>query len=156
MSFVPPENYTEDEAKIWKVLMYNDFHAFCKGDWEMIANDFDQASFCAIQGNKSNNKLDWNLQYNSLEAYQTDWLQQSKEFLKNEFLRDPLKVLFESTQLSKIEINGDVALVHKEFDGEFQRKDAPAIVLDWISLFLLKKKEDQWKIFSFVGYLPRA
>ena len=150
-----PNTYDNDEVKIWKILIYNDFYAFCKGDWEMIHNDFDEKEFYAVQGNKTNNKLDWSLQYNSLAAYKEDWLNQSRDFLKLEFLCDPLKVLFESTKLSKIKIHGDIALVHKEFNGTFEIKGANSIVLDWISIFILRKYAEDWKIISFVGYLPK-
>ena len=150
-----PNTYNDDEIKIWNILMYNDFHAFCKGDWEMVHNDFEKKEFYAIQGSKTNYKLDWSLQYHSLAAYKEDWLNQSKDFLKQEFLCDPLKVLFESTKLSKIEIQGELALVHKEFNGTFVVKAAEPIVLDWISLFTLRKYGADWKIISFLGYLPK-
>jgi hypothetical protein len=150
-----PNTYIDDEVKIWNILIYNDFHAFCKGNWEIINNDFEEKEFYAIQGSKTNNKLDWNLQYYSLAAYKKDWLQQSQDFLKLDFLCDPLKVLFESTKLSKIKIQGDLALVHKEFNGTFELKGSDPIVLDWISLFTLRKYDSDWKIISFVGYLPK-
>jgi hypothetical protein len=150
-----PNTYNEDEIKIWNILMYNDFNAFCKGNWEMIHNDFEEKEFYAIQGSKTNYKLDWTLQYDSLAAYKEDWLHQSRDFLKLDFLCDPLKVLFESTKLSKIKIQGDLALVHKEFNGTFEVKGAETIVLDWISLFTLRKYDTDWKIISFVGYLPK-
>lgn len=153
--YIAPDTYNEDEIKIWNILMYNDFYAFCKGDWEMVQNDFEEKEFYAIQGNKTNYKTGWSLQYNSLAAYKEDWLNQSKDFLQREFLCDPLKVLFESTKLSKIEIQGELALVHKEFNGTFGVKAAEPIVLDWISLFTLRKYGADWKIISFLGYLPK-
>ncbi len=90
-----------------------------------------------------------------MTAYKEDWLNQSRDFLKLEFLCDSLKVLFESTKLSKIKIHGDIALVHKEFNGTFEVKGAYSIVLDLISLCTLRKYDSDWKIISFVGYLPK-
>ena len=150
-----PKTYNDDEVKIWNILIYNDFQAFCKGDWDMVHDDFEEKSFYAIHGRRTNNKFDWGLQYDSLAAYKEDWLNQSRDFLKLEFLCDPLKVLFESTKLSRIEIQGELALVHKEFNGIFEVKGAEPIVLDWISLFMLKKYNSDWKIVSFLGYLPK-
>lgn len=150
-----PNTYNDNEVKIWNILIYNDFHAFCRGNWEMIHNDFEEKEFYAIQCSKTNIKLDWSLQYDSLSAYKEDWLIQSRDFLKLDFLFDPLEILFESTRLSKIKIQGDLALVHKEFNGTFEVKGADPIVLDWISLFTLRRYDADWKIISFVGYLPK-
>lgn len=153
--YSPPISYNEDEVKIWNILMYNDFHAFCRGNWEMVKNDFDEKEFYAIQGSKTNDKLEWILQYDSLAAYKEDWLNQSRDFLKLELQCDPLKVFFETTKLSKIWIKEGIALVHKEFNGVFEVKESKPIVLDWISLFTLRKFNEEWKIISFVGYLPK-
>jgi hypothetical protein len=153
--YTAPRAYNEDESKIWNILIYNDFHAFCRGDWELVQDDFAEKEFYAIQGGNTNNKLDWTLQYDSLSAYKEDWLSQSRDFLKYEFLCDPLKILFESAKLSKIQIRGDIALVHKEFNATFEVKEAESVVLDWISLFTLRKYGKDWKVISFLGFLPK-
>jgi hypothetical protein len=153
--FNPPETYTTDEKNIWDVLMYNDFYAFYKGDWSLIEDDFIEESFYGIQANKSSNKLDWNLQYDCLDAYKKDWIKQSEGFRKLDFINDPLKILFETTKLSKIEIKGNSALINKEFNGEFSVRNAEPIILDWMSIFFMKKKENRWRIGSFVGYMSK-
>lgn len=153
--YTPPENLNKDEVEIWRILIYNDFHAFCKGDWSMIEGDFDKENFFGIQGNNSNHKLNWNLQYNTLDVYKKDWLNQSLQFRKLPINCDPLKVLFDSTKLSRMTFKGDFAFVHKEFDAEFSLKDNSKIIFDWISVFTLKRIKSHWKIISFVGYLPK-
>jgi len=153
--YQPPSNYSKDEQLIWQVLIYRDFIAFCNQDWTIIANDFIEKGFFGIDGKKSTNKNNWCLTYDSLQSYKTDWINQSKEFNKKTFLIDPLEVLFNTTKLTKIEIKGDLALVHKEFNGAFRVKDEDSIVLDWISLFVLRKVNGNWKITSFTGYLPK-
>ena len=155
VGFAPPVTYSADEVKIWNLLIYNDFHAFCKGDWEMIQNDFAEKEFYAIHSNKSNIKIDWSLKYDSLSVYREDWLRQSKEFLRLDFRLNPLEILFASTKLAKIEIKEDMALVHKEFNGAFELKGADTVLFDWISLFTLRKFDSDWKIIGFVGYLPK-
>ena len=40
-----------------------------------------EGSFLKNFTGKTNNKLDWSLQYDSLAAYKKDWLQQSQDFL---------------------------------------------------------------------------
>ena len=153
--FKPPVNFNKDEIKIWNVLINNDFNAFCNNDWSIIENDFISEGFFGIQANNSSNKLDWGLQYDTLESYKLDWINQSREFNKFEFLEDPLSTLFNTTNLSKIEIKESTAMVNKEFNGRFLIKNNKTIELNWISIFLMRKINDQWKIANFVGYMPK-
>ena len=122
-SYEAPSTYSDDEKMIWKVLIYNDFVAFCTKNWQLIADDFVEEGFFGIDGKRSPNKKDWSLTYPSLDAYKQDWIKQSEEFNKKTFLKDPLDILFTTTKLSKIEIIGTTALVHKEFDGIFTVAD---------------------------------
>ena len=153
--YTAPSHFSTEEKSIWQVLMYNDFVAFCTQDWSIIADDFIKENFFGIDGKLSSNKMNWSLTYNSLEAYQKDWIQQSIDFNKKTFLENPLDVLFKTTKLSKIEIIDNSALVHKEFNGTFLLKDEKPIELNWISLFVLRKVNENWKIASFTGYLPK-
>ncbi len=153
--YVPPSHYSKEEKLIWHVLIERDFVAFCNEDWDLIKDDFIEDGFFGIDGKRSINKMDWALTYDSLEAYKNDWIEQSKDFNKKTFLIDPLSVLFNTTKLSKIEIIDTTALVHKEFDGVFKVANEEDIVLDWISLFVLRKINGNWKIASFTGYLPK-
>lgn len=154
-AYNPPLHFSEEEQLIWQLLIYRDFQAFCSCSWRLIEDDFIKDGFFGIDGKGSENKDDWSLSYPSLESYKKAWISQSKEFTGKAFKNDPLKILFEKTKLSKIEILGDLALVHKHFDARFDLKDENPIVLDWISLFVLQKIGAEWKIRSFTGYLPK-
>ena len=154
-TYQAPEEYTSDEKLIWQVLIYNDFVAFCSENWKLIADDFIEDGFFGIDGKKSTNKMEWCLTYDSLSAYKKDWIAQSKDFNKKTFLENPLDVLFTTTKLVKIEIVGNSALVHKEFNGVFRLENEAPISLDWISLFVMRKFDKKWKIASFTGYLPK-
>ena len=118
-TYQAPNEYTSEEKLLWQVLIFNDFVAFCSKDWDLIADDFIEAGFFGIDGKRSTNKMEWSLTYDSLSAYKKDWIAQSKDFNKKTFLEDPLDVLFKTTKLTKIEIVGNSALVHKEFNGGF-------------------------------------
>ena len=153
--YIAPFHYNIDEQLIWQTLIYRDFVAFCTEDWSLIENDFIEDGFFGIDGKRSTIKMDWCLTYHSLESYKQHWIQQSEDFNKKTFLNNPLNVLFNTTKLSKIEIIGNIALVHKEFNGVFTIKNEEPILLDWISLFVLRKINKNWKIASFTGYLPK-
>ncbi|MCK0132269.1 hypothetical protein MWU59_12225 [Flavobacteriaceae bacterium F08102] len=153
---VAPKTYNEEERLIWELIMYRDFVAFCSEDWSMIEDDFMEEGFFGIDGKKSSDKATWSLTYPNLAAYKKDWLHQSTQFNKEEFAEDPLNFLFENVYLSRIDILGETAFVHKVFDGTLEVKNKPNLNLDWLSLFVLRKVNNQWKIQSFTGYLPRT
>ncbi|MGY8908676.1 MAG: hypothetical protein ACKVIG_02275 [Flavobacteriales bacterium] len=155
MIYINPYQLNTDEYYIWEILIRNDFEAFCKMDWKMIHSDFIKEGFFGIDGKLSSNKLDWCLTYDSLEVYKNDWINQSKEFNKKTFVNNPLDVLYRTTKLSKIEIKENIALVQKVFNGVFEVANEEPIKLNWISLFILRKVEGNWKIASFTGYLPK-
>lgn len=155
MNFKNPYPNNTAEFQFWEILIKNDFEAFCTKNWKMIEDDFIEEGFFGIDGKKSANKADWCLTYNSLKTYKKDWMNQSEEFNLKVFECNPLEVLYNTTKLSRIEIKGDIALVHKEFNGRFDIRNEDPIVLDWISLFVLRKIEGNWKIANFTGYLHK-
>ena len=155
MVYKNPYKLETDEYYIWEILIKNDFEAFCKTDWKMIQNDFIEDGFFGVDGKSSINKSDWSLTYDSLESYKKDWINQSIEFNKKTFINNPLDVLYTTTKLSKIEIKENIALVHKDFNGEFKVLNEESIKLNWISLFVLRKIEGNWKIANFNGYLSK-
>lgn len=155
MNFKNPYPYNTAEYQFWEILIKNDFEAFCTRNWKMIEGDFIEEGFFGIDGKKSVNKMDWCLTYNTLESYKNDWMNQSEEFSLKNFDCNPLEVLYNTTKLSRIEIKDDIALVHKEFNGRFDIKNEDPIILDWISLFVLRKIEGNWKIANFTGYLHK-
>ena len=54
----------------------------------------------------------------------------------------------------EIEINGDIAIAHKKFDGEIKLSDGGKDVLNWQTLYFCRKVEGVWKLTGFAGYLP--
>src|SRR5713101_7665141 len=47
------------------------------------------------------------------------------------------------------------AVARKKFNGVIARVDGGSETLDWQTLYFCAKRDDAWKITSFVGYLPR-
>ena len=150
-----PSHYNKLEKEIWEVLIYKDFVAFCNQDWRFIEDDFLEKGFFGISGHKSEKKSDWSLTYPTLASYQSDWINASMDFGSKKFKTDPLDILFEGANLTKIQIIDDCALVHKSFDCQFELLKEEPIIFDWVSIFLLRKIEGKWKIASFTGYLPK-
>lgn len=144
-----------DTAKhqIWDVLVRNDFEGFLAGKWEMVDQDYLEQGFFGFDFGKSESPRDWRLGFPSLASYREAWLMDSIEFKALNFTDDPRERLYASCRLEQIEITGDVAMVHKIFDGEIARESSDPLPLRWRSLFLMKKVDEKWLIAGFCGYL---
>lgn len=143
-----------DTYEIWEILVRRDIEAFENSNWNSTALDFSKDRFCAIHAHYSNEPDDWDLCYGSLQDYAKDWLEQRKDFDKNNKSIALAKDLYEATFIDKIEIKENTAIVHKRFNGEIRMEDLKDnISLQWKSIYQLQKT-DKWYIIGFVGYMP--
>lgn len=143
-----------DQHAIWEMLVRRDIEGFLAGDWEAGADDFIESGFIGLDGRFSSDPDTWQITFPSLATYREAWLAQSRDFARTEFLDDPCARLFEAMQLTSFKFTGDVALVHKEFDGAIRKKDGGQLLLRWLSLFFCRREAGRWRIAGFVGYLP--
>ncbi|PJE28814.1 hypothetical protein SAMN06297129_1341 [Pseudooceanicola antarcticus] len=148
-----PESDTARRA-IWEMLVPRDITAYLAADWSIVADDFVEANFTGMNGNRDENPQNWSLSFASLEAYRNEWLRQAKEGQGTEYAEDARTAIFTATKLEEIEIDGSAALVRKKFDGRIQRKDGGEDRLLWQTLYICRETADGWKIAGFVGYLP--
>jgi len=65
-----------------------------------------------------------------------------------------LEGIHRATRLTEIEINGDIAIAHKKFDGTIALSDGGQDVLNWQTLYFCRKVDGVWKLTGFAGYLP--
>jgi hypothetical protein len=143
-----------DRAEIWEMLVKRDIDAFVAADWSMVANDFDEPAFFGVDAGKVPNPDNWKLGFPDLETYKAEWLHQAHEFSKTEFAEDARAAIFDATNLTDIEINGNRAIARKKFDGAIRKADGQQDRLLWQTLYFCVRREGQWKICSFAGYLP--
>jgi len=143
-----------DRAAIWTMLVERDIAAFVAADWSMVDGDFIREGFLGINGGKSGNPDDWRISFPTLEAYRDDWIRQAKDSQKLDYAEDVLEGIHRATSLTEIEINGDIAVAHKKFDGEIKLSDGGKDVLNWQTLYFCRKVEGVWKLTGFAGYLP--
>lgn len=143
-----------DRHAIWEVLVHRDIDAFLEKSWDMTAGDFIAEGFYGIDGKKTDNPDQWVLTFPDLETYKQEWLRQADETEKSadpETIRD---ALFAASRLKQIDINGETAVAHKEIKGAILNRDGTKDLLDWQTLYVLRKVGGHWKIASFTGYLP--
>jgi len=147
---------TSDEARhaIWEMLVHRDIDAFLAADWKKVADDFVEEGFIGIDARKLTSPDDWRLAFPTLAAYRDEWLRQAEHFGKQSFAEDPRGAIFTTTTLEDIEINGDMALVRKKFDGSILRADGERDRMLWQTLYYCRRHEGRWKISGFTGYLP--
>lgn len=140
---------------LWEQHIKTDIDAFIAGDWSQVAADFDADRFCALDAGRSANPADWTVGFPTLEAYKNTWLAQSKvtrERADPAVLRD---ALLSGASLAKVTQTGlDALVMLKSFDGALPLKDGTSEPYGWQSLFTLRRVQQDWKIVSFIGYLP--
>jgi len=144
----------KNRYSIWEKVVRVDIDAFIAQDWDMCANDFVEENFMGIDARKSANPDSWSLNYESLEAYKTDWLKQAADFASVAYKDDKRKALFDATTLRDIDIKGNSAVLHKKFDGSITRVDGTVEPILWQTIYKMKKVNNDWKIIGFVGYMP--
>jgi hypothetical protein len=143
-----------DRGAIWTMLVERDIDAFVSADWSMVDGDFIREGFLGINGGGSDNPDSWKIGFPSLEAYRDEWLRQASEGQKVKYAEDQRLAIFRNTTLQHIEINGDIAIAHKKFDGTIALADGGKEIMNWQTLYFCRKVEGRWKLTGFAGYLP--
>lgn len=139
---------------IWQMLVERDIDAFLAADWSRVAGDFVEDGFIGIDGRREASPDKWRLAFPSLSAYREEWLRQARDFAGQSFAENTRKAIFTTTTLEDIEIEGDLALARKKFDGSLRRSDGTIDILKWQTLYYCRRHEGRWKISGFTGYLP--
>ncbi|MBA8833517.1 MULTISPECIES: hypothetical protein [Rhizobium] len=148
--------FPSDSARhaIWEMLVPRDIDAFLAADWSMVAGDFVEEGFIGIDGRKEVSPDKWRLAFPTLSAYRQEWLRQAQDFAQQSFAEDARTAIFTTTTLEDIEIDGDMALVRKKFDGGISKPDGTRDVMQWQTLYYCRLHQGRWKISGFTGYLP--
>jgi hypothetical protein len=146
----------DDTARhgIWQMLVTRDIDAFLAADWSVVAGDFVEEGFIGIDGRHAISPDKWRLAFPNLSAYRDEWLRQAKDFATQSFAEDTRAAIFTTTTLEDIEINGDMALARKKFDGRLTKTDGSIDVMKWQTLYHCRLQDGRWKISGFTGYLP--
>ncbi|WP_378941442.1 hypothetical protein [Mesorhizobium sp. ANAO-SY3R2] len=142
-----------DRAAIWDMLVRRDIAAFVSQDWGMVADDFDEHRFLGIHAHNSLNPDDWSAAFPALSVYRDEWLRQAAESAAVAYAESLADGIFRATRLDEIDINGDVAVARKKFDGTIRRADGSVDQLNWQTAYFCRKAGDRWKITGFVGYM---
>lgn len=143
-----------DRHEIWQMLVERDIIAFCKQDWSMVQEDFIEESFMGVDGRAKDNPDAWTLNFSTIEDYKIEWLKQAKEFNDKEWAENYELAFYNATNLRDIDVQGDMAVAHKKFDGQVEERDGNVVRLNWQTLYRCQKKNGSWKIQGFTGYLP--
>ena len=143
-----------DRAAIWEMLVARDVKAFVQADWTAVEADFVDDGFFGVAGDGQRNPDRWRLRFPTLEAYKAQWLKSATETMR---IGEPASLeldIRQATSLVDIDVEGDVAVAHKKFDGHVRLKDGGRKRLHLQTLYFCRRVEDTWRIASFIGYLP--
>lgn len=139
---------------LWEAHMRVDIDAFIAGDWDAVADDFDAATFMAMDAHFSSDPAAWTIGFPDLASYRATWLRMSVETLEKADRQRLRAALFAGARIKRIDFSGnDTAILHKVFDGRLPLKHGGEEAYAWQSVFTLRKLADTWKVTSFVGYM---
>jgi hypothetical protein len=142
-----------DRHAIWDMLVKRDIAAFVAADWSMVADDFDEERFLGIHAHNSSNPDQWTAAFPTLADYKAEWLRQAAETAATKFAEPLAEGIHRATNLTEIDITGDVALARKKFDGRIAKADGSFDILNWYTLYFCRKVDGRWKVTGFVGYM---
>lgn len=143
----------KDREQIWEMLVRRDIEAFVSQDWSLVADDFDEMRFLGIHAHNDRDPDKWDAGFPTLASYRDEWLRQAAESAAVEYAESLAEGIFRATDLSVIDITGDVAVARKKFDGTIARKDGSVDRLNWQTLYFCRREGARWKITGFVGYM---
>ena len=144
----------EDRHAIWEMLVPRDIAAFLAADWSMVADDFVNVGFFALDARGRQDPDDWRLGFPDLAHYRDEWLRQAEDFSRGSYAEDTRNAIFQATTLEEIEVSGPSALVRKKFAGGIKRSDGGFDAMNWQTLYYCRFEDNRWKIAGFTGYLP--
>jgi len=143
----------KDREQIWEMLVRRDIEAFVSQDWSLVADDFDEMRFLGIHAHNDRDPDKWDAGFPTLASYRDEWLRQAAESAAVEYAESLAEGIFRATDLSVIDITGDIAVARKKFDGTIARKDGSVDRLNWQTLYFCRREGARWKITGFVGYM---
>ncbi|CZF82028.1 hypothetical protein [Grimontia marina] len=144
----------EDRTEIWDMLVAKDIRAYTQADWSMVENDFLEDEFFAVNAGFDNDPGKWNLAFSRFENYRDSWLEAARASLNTEYAEPLEDAVHKLTTLEQIEVKEGKAIARKQFNGTIQVVGKEPEVLNWQTLYYLKKTPAGWKIVGFTGYLP--
>ncbi|KAB2684656.1 MULTISPECIES: hypothetical protein [Brucella/Ochrobactrum group] len=142
-----------DREQIWEMLVRRDIEAFVSQDWSLVADDFDEVRFLGIHAHNDRDPDKWDAGFPTLASYRDEWLRQAAESAAVEYAESLADGIFRATDLSVIDITGEVAVARKKFDGTIAKKDGTVDRLNWQTLYFCRREDARWKITGFVGYM---
>jgi len=140
-----------DVREIADIVLLRDTEAFCRADWDAVADDFDAERFLGLDGRGG--AAAWTIGYADLDSYRELWLAEAKRLLDGVPPETLSKQLTDASRIVEIQVRGHWALVRKEFDGWAGADDERERLL-WRTYYQLRHDGLRWRITGFVGFLP--
>lgn len=143
----------KDREQIWDMLVRRDIDAFVTQNWSLVADDFDEARFLGIHAHGEANPDKWDAAFPTLASYRDEWLRQAAASAATDYAESLADGVHRATRLNVIDINGDVAVARKKFDGTIAKADGTQDILNWQTLYFCRRDGGRWRITGFVGYM---
>jgi hypothetical protein len=154
MSFANPFPLSDpDRREIWDMLVQRDTEAFCATDWSRVEPDFCADSFIGIRGGSC--PSEWCVAFPSLASYRDAWLRRAQYHAMVTLEgQTTLEFLSAASCIESIDVQEPCAIARKVLKGESVTTAGERILLNWQTMYLLRKDQGRWRITGFVGYIP--
>lgn len=143
----------KDREQIWDMLVRRDIEAFVTQNWSLVADDFDEVRFLGVHAHGEANPDKWDAAFPTLASYRDEWLRQAAASAATDYAESLADGVHRATRLNVIDINGDVAVARKKFDGTIAKADGTQDILNWQTLYFCRRDGGRWRITGFVGYM---
>lgn len=152
-SITNPFTGDKDRAQIWEMLVLRDIEAFVAQDWSLVADDFDEPRFLGIHAHGEQNPDKWDAAFPALSVYRDEWLRQAAQSAATAYAEPLAEGIFRATDLTTIDITGNIAVARKKFNGTIAKQDGSVDRLNWQTLYFCRYDTERWKITGFIGYM---
>ncbi|MEE9427285.1 MAG: hypothetical protein V3V25_03965 [Paracoccaceae bacterium] len=150
-----PFDQTDPErAAIWDMLVYRDIQAFSTNNWPAHAECFLSEQFFGIDAQGTMDSDKWRLGFATLAEYKPNWVGSAQQAAAKTNPENLRRAHFDATDMTQIDVNGDQAICHKNFDGSVTYDDGSLERLLWKTIYQCRKVDGQWRVGSFIGFLP--
>ena len=143
-----------DPASLWRILVADDIEAFVSCDWEAHAKNIYEPSFFGINANGSADPSHWALEFPNLVNYRDIWLGLAKKSVAKSAPDRLRSAHFKASTLFDVQVREDVATCLKSFNNAFEHDDGSPEIMHWETQYMCRRIQGDWKIWSFVGFLP--
>lgn len=137
-----------DVRELIDMLWLRDSAAGARSEWRAVADDFEEESFVGYVGGPGN--AAWRIAFPDLASYAKVWVEGTEKLRGDLDPVDYERQIIAASSIGEVEVNGDWALVRKDFYGTVGQEDS---LLNSRTYYFLRRVGGRWRIVGFAAGL---